>query len=315
MVKSICEQCNKEFNRNGRWCSKECRFPNYGNLLIKNCKHCGVEFKQKVRKSNLLIFCSKECVYKGKKPALIKNPVVVKNCAWCNKEFSMTFIQRNHKHTCSRSCATKLGMSKVDRKEFGKKISKSRIEGLKSGRIIPNMLGKLHSEETKNKIGKKAKVRLANPENNGMFGQKHKASSKDAMSKTKAKRFVQGKYDKSKYGKSGYGTYKKAGRVFFRSSWEKKAFEMLDTDNNVESFVVEPFSIPYFRKEGNRKNLRNYVPDILVTYTDGSKKLVEVKPACYLEAVINIAKFTAAREKCLNEGWAFEVWTQKELSL
>ena len=109
----------------------------------------------------------------------------------------------------------------------------------------------------------------------------------------------------------GHLFFAKAGKeVFYRSGWEKRAFEILEIDDDVKCFEVEPVTIPYFFEKQ-----RNYTPDILVSYKDGVNVLVEVKPKCHVGALVNIAKFNAARKYCAENGMKFEVWTQDELGL
>lgn len=219
---------------------------------------------------------------------------------------------RNLRECCSRSCGVSLGMSRVDKEKFKAAISATRLEGLRTGRVVQK--GHPHSEETKRHLSELAKVRLSIPENNPMFGKKRSDESRAKQSATRAARFVDGTYDWEMWSKSGYLETKKAGRVFCRSSWEMKAAEILEADSNVVMFKFEPFSIPYLRKEGDRDHLRHYIPDILVEYSDGIRKLLEIKPECYVDADVNVAKFSAARQYCDQNGILFEVWTQRELN-
>ena len=85
--------------------------------------------------------------------------------------------------------------------------------------------------------------------------------------------------------------------------------------STVLSIEEEPFFITYLRREGEREHLRRYVPDFLVTYNDGRRLLIEVKPACHVDAAVNLAKFAAARDYCSKNGLEFVVWTQKELGM
>lgn len=306
-----CEVCGENFvlqYENKRFCSSKCWgiFQEKEKLPKQKCVICDKLYTP-YRPSS--IYCSRSCQVTGINIES-KKPLVTKTCEWCQKDFTVPFITRKQRF-CDRSCATSYNMSVVDKEEFGKKISEVRLANIASGKTA--IIGTPHSEETKIHLSKLAKERFKNPTNNGMFGRNHTESSKDSMSKTKAARMSAGLYDKSKYGKSGYLITEKAGSIFFRSSWEKKAFELLDEDKTVKCFEVEPFYIPYYRKEGDRSNKRNYVPDILITYHDDTIKLVEVKPKCYVDSAINIAKFEAARKFCDGKGWIFEVWTQDDI--
>lgn len=96
-----------------------------------------------------------------------------------------------------------------------------------------------------------------------------------------------------------------------RSGWELSIYMLLDEQDFVESYEVEPFTIPYeYSWEGSSAIHRNYLPDILVTYTSGIKVLVEVKPDNQITEDQNVAKFKAAIEYCKENGIdRFEVWT------
>lgn len=106
--------------------------------------------------------------------------------------------------------------------------------------------------------------------------------------------------------KSGEHVSPKAGVVWFRSSYELAAFKLLDQMSVVETYEVEPFPISY--GEG-----KVYIPDILISYRDGSRELVEVKPERLVGLKENKAKFSAARRWCRENDATFEVWTETHL--
>jgi len=96
-----------------------------------------------------------------------------------------------------------------------------------------------------------------------------------------------------------------------RSSYEKLAIEIFDLDDDIVSFLYEPFSIDYYYDYGEH----SYYPDFLVEYVDGTQKLIEVKPINFMEDEKNICKFEAARKYCLENGYTFEIWTEDALNL
>jgi len=102
-------------------------------------------------------------------------------------------------------------------------------------------------------------------------------------------------------------------KMFYRSSWEKKVMEDLDKDMNVKAFYSESLKIRYFRKRGKKTVIRNYIPDFHIVYKNGTEKIVEVKPECYVNEAVNVSKFIAARAYCKQNNMLFEVWTQKEI--
>jgi hypothetical protein len=86
------------------------------------------------------------------------------------------------------------------------------------------------------------------------------------------------------------------------SSWELRRWKELDSDPRVATYGVQPLRIPY-TFEGSR----NYVPDALITYIDGSVVLEEIKPRPLMARPKNQAKFAAARDYCSAKGWEFRV--------
>lgn len=111
---------------------------------------------------------------------------------------------------------------------------------------------------------------------------------------------------KLKYrGKSSKLKTKKGGKFTTKSSYETKFAELLDDDPNVVRFVYEPFKIPY--KHRGRK--KNYIPDFLVEYIDGTEELIEVKPAKLVSLKRNQAKIKAGE----NHGLAFRIVTEEDL--
>lgn len=167
--------------------------------------------------------------------------------------------------------------------------------------------GAAHSEETKRVISEKTKERMSDPTRNPFLGKKRSLESCEKQSKTRSEKIVAGEY--SGWFDRGYiSTTKGGGRVHYKSSWEKKLIEKLEADNRVLSFQYEPMSIPY-TLDGHK---RHYVPDFLVLYYDLRQVMYEVKPSCFVDAKINVAKFQAANDWCKHAGWEFRVLTEKE---
>lgn len=83
----------------------------------------------------------------------------------------------------------------------------------------------------------------------------------------------------------------KGGRFTTRSSYETRYAAALDADPTVLSYAYESIAIKYRYKNRNR----NYIPDFVVTFTDGSQQIHEVKPQRMLKKTQNRAKFAAAR--------------------
>jgi len=110
----------------------------------------------------------------------------------------------------------------------------------------------------------------------------------------------------------GYHDSPKIGRCYYRSSYEKKAFQILDKDANVVNYVIDPVVIVYENEDGMD---RRYRPDLQVFYDDGSIDLIEVKPLWRMDDPLVIRKCEAAECYAAERGWDFYVWTEEELGL
>lgn len=100
-----------------------------------------------------------------------------------------------------------------------------------------------------------------------------------------------------------YHNSRKAGSVFCESSYEMRAALMLDEDPDVVFYETH---LGFINAQGKKR-----YTDFIITYKDGSKKLVEIKPRKRVE------EFTEQIEDnklfANNNGWQFQVWTEPEL--
>jgi hypothetical protein len=106
---------------------------------------------------------------------------------------------------------------------------------------------------------------------------------------------------------SGYHDSPIAGRIHYRSSWEKRAYEILDCNEWLMTYAVEAIHIPY-QIDGIT---HNYIPDIVATWIDGSVHLIEISRNNDLENKkhkIEAATAYAKANNCL-----FYIWTQDHL--
>jgi len=94
-----------------------------------------------------------------------------------------------------------------------------------------------------------------------------------------------------------------------RSLWEKRAAQLLDEDSAVASFQYEPLGVPYVW-EGKK---RHTLPDFLVTMTDDSMVMIDVKPRGYTYNDKERAKAAACSVYCEQRGWRYEVWDERRL--
>lgn len=141
---------------------------------------------------------------------------------------------------------------------------------------------------------------------------------------------------KGKYQPSNPKKYKgDPTNIIYRSLWERKMMRYCDLNENILEWQSEEFCIPYRSPIDNR--IHRYFPDFFIKYRDSDGKikssLIEVKPLKqttpppkpkrqtkgYLreayEYARNQAKWEAAKEWCLDRGYEFRVFTEKELGI
>jgi len=94
--------------------------------------------------------------------------------------------------------------------------------------------------------------------------------------------------------------------VYCRSSYEKKAVDILNSFEDVVTIRTEPLRIPYVAN-GVR---RFYLPDFLVSTTIGNLYLIEVKPKGQMVEKRNQIKFTAAKNYAAKHNMIFLIWTE-----
>lgn len=112
----------------------------------------------------------------------------------------------------------------------------------------------------------------------------------------------------------------------YRSGWELAVFRMCDAHPNVIAWGSETHRIPY-RNPLTGKNT-TYVPDLLMVYEDKNRnrraEMVEIKPSAQTmgeargpaqkaAAIVNEAKWQAARAWCKKQGLGFRVITEREI--
>jgi hypothetical protein len=121
--------------------------------------------------------------------------------------------------------------------------------------------------------------------------------------------------------------------IVYRSGWELRVMQSLDSNTNIKRWASEEIAIPYISPIDNRPH--RYFVDFYVEAIgrDGETKkmLLEVKPKAqtqepkrpkrntkrYISEVmtygINQAKWKAAEDFCLDRGWEFRLITEQEL--
>lgn len=112
----------------------------------------------------------------------------------------------------------------------------------------------------------------------------------------------------------------------YRSGWELKFMRFCDAHPSIVAWASESHRIPYFNPVLNKNS--TYVPDFFIVYEDKqgirNAEFVEIKPAGQImgnargtaqkaQAVINEAKWQAAKAFATKQGVGFRVLTENEL--
>lgn len=101
----------------------------------------------------------------------------------------------------------------------------------------------------------------------------------------------------------------------YRSLWERKVMLYCDRSPSVVRWSSERVAIKYWDPTEHKH--RSYYPDFCIEYIDKGcqvrKKIVEVKPSSQAKWNINVAKWRAATKWCKENGYEFQVLTEKEI--
>lgn len=145
-----------------------------------------------------------------------------------------------------------------------------------------------------------------------------------------------GKWHQNFYKLQNPEKYIKKDLPFYRSSWEKRVFYMMDTNKNVLRWASEYLEIPYSFTLQECGNRHRYFVDIYaeILCKDGNikKYAIEIKPKAqtlkpkmpkinnrkFIKNYIynastwikNQNKWKAARAFCASKGYNFEIWTE-----
>ena len=254
-----------------------------------------------------------------------KSIVYSLKCDACDAliEDSKCRFERSKYHCCNSKCVSRHRREHPelypDNSAFritSKAIAKAkatRQRKIDEGTYVHPWTGRKHSEETKRHLSEVSKGGIRSGKNNGMFGRGHTEETRAKMSESKTKLILEGKFHAyGTHNKKGCYTSTKTGQeCFFRSSWEEALMKHLDLDPSVRTWAYESFRIPYFySKEGVQ---RWYVPDFLVTRTDGTRQLIEVKPREFIDGERVKLKSQAGEHWCLENGAVYLIVTKQIL--
>lgn len=190
---------------------------------------------------------------------------------------------------------------------------KQRMSKLVSVPCRPEVRRKIAFAHLRENMSAESRKRLSLSKmgNQAFLGKRHSKEMREKLSMTRSLALANGTQKISVKGINGpFLSRKHHKQVWYRSSLERSWFEKLEKDESVISYQVEPLRVRYVWG-GLRKT---YNPDLLVFYTDGRKKLVEIKPEGeWLRTPRTLAKWDAARLWCVARGFRFCIWGYRGL--
>jgi len=211
---------------------------------------------------------------------------------WCNKcsksvntvrEKAAENVEKNGCYVCRR-CR----MSEVNPNRTWTAAGKQRIAEATS---------RPRSAETRRKMSESRKRFFQTP-----AGQEHKlARSRDA-----ALGHSQNKYEKAKLHGWHYSA-KLAKHVFFGSSYELRLCWLLDQDTTVVDYQTQ---VGFVTPDGRGRCI-----DCVVTYDNGTKKVIEVKPQTRLDEQSVVEQIADSAKYAISRGWHFEIVSEPALGL
>jgi hypothetical protein len=273
-----CEICENEIpkGRRSKFCSNDCGYKKTG-IIHKGKDFASKEARQRAGAARRGVKLPPEF---GRKISEAKK----------GKKFS-----EEHKRALSEARKSMIAAS-----DYGERHSERMKASWANSDNRDKYLKALHNEEITAKRSSAMKAHWANSDK--------RANWRSILSKAQTQAWMKGSYleRKSGLGISGHHDSPKVGRIFYRSTWEQTAYEILDKDDMVVNYKSEPFPIPYVFEEQDR----NYYPDIFIEYSDGKILLVEVKPSFRLLDEQVQAKIVAAETYCETMGIDFDVWTE-----
>lgn len=200
-----------------------------------------------------------------------------------NKEKAAANIKQNGRYVCRKCRMAETAPNRVYSAEARQKIAEA--------------ASKPRSEETRRKMSE-AKKRF--------YESKAGKEWKLGQSQLTAKGHSENKFERAK--RNGWFKSEKAGRdVFYGSSYELRLCWLLEHDDNVSTFETQ---VVFHAASGRGRCI-----DCVVTFKDGAKKAIEVKPVSRLHESEVDEQINDTRAYALNRGWQFEVCTEHELGM
>ncbi len=241
-------------------------------------------------------------------------------CLFCGKETRYRALTVGYDKYCSNSCATKEQMNNETALSPRRKVLSKNQSAVMKKRWAENKdFRKIMSKQFSKRLTKTLNRLWQEPEYKEKMADvrtKYWSSdlNREKRSKITIERIVE-KPDSFGFGnyKTGYYFSKKNNcEIYYASSYELQAFEILEKLDVVKYFNRCKFSIDYLNPNDSR--VHKYVPDIEVVYESGKRQIIETKPASMLEDEIVVAKASAAQAHCDANDLNYTIWTEKDLN-
>jgi hypothetical protein len=244
-------------------------------------------------------------------------------CKICGKNTHFRSVGAGYFETCSSRCAT---LNLFNSKEYREKQRKNNYNGINANKIrSEKAIMRMNTLEYKNsdvykKMGSSIKEKWANDKAyrekivKSMHERFLDKEFNERFSRSMRKLWLNKEYiEKMQHRNNSYKTgyffsVKNDKELFYQSSYELKAFELLENDNDVVEFKRGGFAIQYLN---NAKEKRSYIPDIIVTYKNSLKRILEIKPKKLRND--NILKLEAGLKYCKENGFKYEIWDEEIL--
>lgn len=211
------------------------------------------------------------------------------SCSLCKeinfsmKEKIMLNIEKNGHYQC-KSCGLKEAYKK-------KPISQETKNKISSAHI-----GKKFSLESRQKMSESKKA---------LFKTEHGLTLKNKLALKAIKQHSEGKFLKGNHLK-GYYNSKKSGPTYYASSYELRCQYLLDQDESILSFKSQiPIEI----------NNKHRCIDLLITYTNGSKEILEIKPEYRFKEAKIKNQINDIKQYSEKNNYKFKVWTERDSNL
>ena len=236
----------------------------------------------------------------------VATPTNNSECVVCSSPTKFRSILVGYNRTCSKKCQGK-------DPEFLKKNKAQRKRNLENPEVRSKMIANLRKGNETQKKDPEFRAKMSKIAKESWSDKRRQEMSVRSSLRLKERWRTspefRAKIGNPQFTKGSFHSPKNSKDLHYRSSYELKAYEILEKDDEVLSYEVESVAIPYIDPEGKS---RNYYPDILVN-KKSSKLMIEVKPHYQLDDEWVVCKANSAKEWCKSNGFAFEFWSESDL--